>query len=331
MKRPALTSLCCSILGTVLWTGCAADEGQPHGNPALGIAELRVYQRDASLRITGLDGSGAVVAQLDLRVGMVEVPALGRTLLGRDIHLRVGTDEYAFPSGGLDPLFLPAPVEPALTTFVLDPYVGQVLGRWNVRYAELHDWLAAGDGDGTPSNEVAYAVCTAPPPNIPLTYFSDGGFMAPCNGAGARSTCEDYIGNYAGNNQYNQLVQCNNDNRAVRACTAPFASSQCGATGPNGCAPCVSWLGPTGGNTACSSSSCTWVDPSPGGGGGGSTGSCSQTTCSSNADCCSGTCSSGQCACGGSRCSDGGCCDFQTHPGTCDSDGSACLSGVLGP
>jgi len=330
MKSPTLLVLCGSIVGAVLWTGCASDDDPPHGNPALGIAELRVLQRDSSLHITGLDGSGVVVAQLDLRVGMVEVPALGRTLPGRDLQLRVGTDAYAFPSGGLDPLVLPAPVEPALTSFLLDPYVGQVLARWDVRYVALHDWLATRDGDGTPSSEVAYAVCTLPPPNIPLTFFSDGGYTAPCTGVGARSTCEDYTGNYAGYNQYNQLVQCNNDSRAVRACTAPFAPSQCGMTGPNGCAPCISWLGPPGGNTACSSSGCAWLDPPPGGGGGGSPGACSQTTCATNTDCCSGTCSSARCACAGSRCSDGGCCDFQTHPGTCDADGSACLSGVLG-
>ena len=332
MESPALQALCGSIAAAVFWTGCASDQETMPGDPAIGIAELRVQQRDSSLQITGLDGSGALVAQLDLRVGMVDVPALGQILPGREIHLRVGSDEYAFVSGGLDPVFLPAPVEPALTSFVLDPYVSQVLERWSVRYAELHDWLAAGDEHRAPVVEEAYTACALPPPNIPLTFFTDGGFFAPCSGVGARSSCEDYVGNYAGLNQYSQLVQCNNDNRAVRACTLPFTTSQCGATGPNGCAVCLAWLGPTGGDTTCTSSSCAWVDPPPGGGGGGgSTGSCTQTSCFVNADCCSGTCSGGQCACAGSRCSDGGCCDNQTHAGTCDSDGTACLLGVLGP
>ncbi|MEO7734905.1 MAG: hypothetical protein ABIY55_28380, partial [Kofleriaceae bacterium] len=215
-----------------------------------------------------MDTSGATVGELDLRVGTVSVPDLEQVELGREIVVRVGAAEYRFPSGGLAPLYLPAPDAPLLSAFVLDPFVSDQLRRWNVAYMDLQEWLeASGEAPSGGGSETPYTACYEPAGACATC----ADYTAPCGGAGARSTCEDWAGWGQWPVQWQQLVQCNDlhNTRAIRMCTNPYQSTQCGMAGPNGCAPCgASSEGPVGGSVGCYGS-CQWGDPGSGGGGGG--------------------------------------------------------------
>jgi hypothetical protein len=275
----------------LLFSACGPTDPVPQ-NTQLGIAEFKLAETASGLHIAGVGAGGATVGELDLRIGIVNVPELGQVALGREIVLRVGTAEYIFPSGGLDPLYLPAPDESALSAFVLDPFVNDQLRNWHVAYVHLQEWLGGGGGASSGrGDETAYAACYRPTGECATC----ADYTAPCGGAGARSTCEDWAGWGQWPVQWQQLVECNNDTRAIRMCTNPFQSTQCGTAGPNGCAPCgASWTGPVGGNVGCYGF-CQWVDPGSGGGGGGGGGNCSNDNCN-RLPCCSGECDvSGQC------------------------------------
>jgi hypothetical protein len=173
---------------------------------------------------------------------------------------------------------------------VLDPFVHDQLQRWSVSYMAQQAWL---ETSGAPPSgrgaETEYSSCYTPVGDCATC--SD--YLAPCAGGGARSTCEDWAGWGQWPVQWQQIVECNNDIRAIRMCTNPYQSTQCGVAGPNGCAPCgASWAGPAGGSVGCYGS-CQWVDPGAGGGGGGGGGggACSNDTCE-RLPCCSGECDS---------------------------------------
>ena len=303
--------LALALAGASLAACASADRPQPDSIPALGISDLMVMETHTALRITGVDATGATVAQLALTVGTVEVPDFPEPSLGRLLELRVRTTDYRFPSAGRDDLYLPAPPQPELNQFLLAPAVAPILARWGIVFADLDEWVLAHHPErGAPIAETEYSSVCYDPYHLGGGNCADAaggclGFNAPCGSAGARSTCADFAYFQGSNDIWTQLVQCNDNTRAIRLCTWAFTPTSCGMTGPNGCAPCgSSFGGPSGGQAICAGM-CSWYD------GGGSPPQCTSSgnSCSSSADCCSNNCRTdyGMCVESGWGCCNGTC------------------------
>jgi hypothetical protein len=266
------------ITGLVV-VGCA--EPPTHGNAALGVADFAVRSTASELDIAGADAQGTVLAHLHLRIGMVTPEEWDTPTTGRELSLEIMGKLYPpFASAGLAPLMLPLTRDPRLDTFVLDPFVAQVLSDRGIAF---------GDHVRTAEPEVGYAQCSA---NSTTTY------VAPCNGWGSLATCYDFSGSFDGHTIFSQKVLCANlgAERVVRMCASPGATTPCGTAGINGCATCGPWT--NGGTPECSSDSCIWADSgSP---------SCPNffcaSTCNNDIDCCGcgggGHCSGGACILG---------------------------------
>jgi hypothetical protein len=298
------------LAGASLAACADADRPPPPGIPGLGISELAVTETATALRIAGVDATGATVAQLELKVGAIEVPDFSEPPLGRLLELRVGAADYRFPSAGLGDLYLPAPPEPALNQFFLAPAVARILARWGIVFADRDQWMSTNHpGPRAQAAEAEYASVCYDPYGLGGGSCSDSAagcadFVAPCGTAGARSTCTDFAFYQGSADFWTQIVQCNNNVRADRICTWPHSSTSCGATGDHGCVQCGStWQGPSNGQAVCSGT-CGWYD-------GTTPPQCtaSGNSCSSNSECCSNSCRTdyGMCVEAGWGCCNGTC------------------------
>jgi hypothetical protein len=222
----------------VVWLfvmGCA-ESPVSHGNSALGVSTFTVRSGPASLEIVGVDRAGATRVRLALRTGMVTPEEWEASTLGRELRFEImGTAYPPFASAGVGPLELPLTADPKLNSFVLDPFVAEVLGQSGIVFA---------DRAPVEQSEVGYAQCAM------------NAYYAPCNGFGTYSECHDFFGTWEGNVIWDQRVVCDDPQktRVERRCAFAGASTPCGIAGPNGCAPC-GLLG-HGGWTECRAGNC---------------------------------------------------------------------------
>lgn len=235
-----------SLIVAVMLIGpaCAQQAGgadDPPGNPLLGVSEYRVTETDSLLQIVGVDDDGAVVADLQLRIGHFVVPEFDFEPLGRQFKWSVNGTRYPdFASAGLAPLRLPRPPG-ELGTLVSDPYVAGVLSGWGVAWEDERSPAAEIAAD-----EEAYQSCDGSP------YFAP-----PCTST--MNTCEQFGSpNPPPTGETEQYVVCDNGDRVIRRCSWAFGPTSCGMAGQGGCATC-GWYG-VGGFTACWGDGCQWVN-----------------------------------------------------------------------
>jgi hypothetical protein len=215
-------------LSVAMLAACVTGEPDvsSSGNAELGIWHFNVVEEDSRLQITGVDAQGAKVAEMQLRLDIVPVPEWPLPTYGRELQLEVkGVAQQPWTSAGVGRLTLPPPRDPNAKAFYLDPYVREVLDRWDIGWqVDLPAELTL--------TEVKYAdSCGA-------EYFHP-----PCGGAGPLNTCEAQRFN-----EVQQTVVCNDfqHTMAERACVAPYQPTSCGGAGPGGCAVC--WSDASGGN-----------------------------------------------------------------------------------
>ena len=208
------------------------------------------------------DGHGALLGQVEVRMGDYIDVETKQQLHGRILTVAVGEQEQGNETVGMAPVKLPLFPEQekaALNAFLLDPHVAPLLAKWNITFDVLQPEPNAGA-----QNEAAYDACS---PN-------------PIGGNCASGSCCQYYNNVV---QY-QNVCCNNgvDNQVALNRICGFYAGNCAPVGPNGCGVCwhsyYSSCSISQTNCAMTYHACVF------------TGHC-QTT----ADCCNGVCSAGNC------------------------------------
>jgi hypothetical protein len=208
---------------------------------------------------------------------MVQPPEWTERTYGRELDIDIAGRTIAMAYAGAADLTLPPSEIVSVDTLLVDPFVEPLLSRWGITLDDVpfapelayDHWY---ETRCSQSIEQEYTGCTVP---------GAGGVASGCYSA-------------AGGEAVQKIV-CNSRVRSLRTCGEPNGWTQCGQTGPQGCAVC--WSEPDySGSAICSDNSCIWSGGSGGGGGGGCLGAFQG--CSSHEQCCSGFCNpeSGVCS-----------------------------------
>jgi hypothetical protein len=234
-----------TLLLTCFAIACNTAEPAPtlsSGARSLGIATLDVNDSADRLSIRGLDADGATVAQLDLAVGpfLMTLDDQPRQVVGRQLTVEVLGKTAKHESEGLATLQLPLH-EITMKAFMLDPQVASALAQHGVSFDENTPLQVA---PGTDLTEQAYSCDSTN--SYPLSYNVNNDGFGGCSSSFTTATV-------LFNGEWNPLVG------EYRCCggSAPSANERrcsydgqgqptnCGSTGPQGCAVCWSYPGVT--------------------------------------------------------------------------------------